>query len=75
MGQALGWQTTSATDGELIWKDGGTFGFSSFIGFDPKRRRGVVVLSNAGTGVVDLGMHLLDRSQSADQVPGRRDWG
>ena len=32
------------------------------IAFDPKRRAGVVVLSNAGTtaGVDDIAMHLLD---------------
>jgi D-alanyl-D-alanine-carboxypeptidase/D-alanyl-D-alanine-endopeptidase len=70
-GQALGWQTAKGTDGELIWKDGGTFGFSGFIGFDPKLRRGVVVLSNTGTGVVDLGLHLLDSRNPLSKFPPR----
>lgn len=60
IGQALGWQTFHRNGVELFWKDGGTWGFSSFVGFDPKARRGVVVLSDSGTGVSDIGLHLLD---------------
>ena len=42
--------------------DGGTAGFCSFAGYDPKERIGVVVLSNAfaPAGVVDIGLHLLN---------------
>ena len=42
--------------------DGGTGGFCSFAGYDPKERIGVVVLSNAFTpsGVVEIGLHLLN---------------
>jgi D-alanyl-D-alanine-carboxypeptidase/D-alanyl-D-alanine-endopeptidase len=48
--------------GEIAWHDGGTGGFRSFIGYDPKARVGVVVLSNAFTvsGVADIAMHLLN---------------
>jgi CubicO group peptidase (beta-lactamase class C family) len=62
VGQALGWQTFTRDGTELFWKDGGTFGFASFAGFDPKNGRGVVVLSDAFTlaGVSDIGLHLLD---------------
>jgi serine-type D-Ala-D-Ala carboxypeptidase/endopeptidase len=46
--------------GESAWHNGGTGGFSSFVGYDPKARTGVVVLSNASTpsGVDDLGAHI-----------------
>jgi len=46
--------------GESAWHNGGTGGFRSFFGFDPKARTGVVVLSNASTptGVDDLGGHI-----------------
>jgi D-alanyl-D-alanine-carboxypeptidase/D-alanyl-D-alanine-endopeptidase len=71
-GQALGWQTMKRGDTELIWKDGGTFGFSSFIGFDPKLRRGAVVLSDTGTGVVDIGMHLLDSRSALREFPAAK---
>jgi len=60
IGQSLGWHTLTTTGGDLFWKDGATFGFSSFIGFDPKTGRGVVVLSDAIGGVADIGFHLLD---------------
>ncbi|HET9942194.1 MAG TPA: DUF3471 domain-containing protein, partial [Terriglobia bacterium] len=41
---------------------GNTGGYRSFIGYDPKMRVGVVVLSNAGTGagIEDIGIHLLN---------------
>src|SRR5262249_32060650 len=35
--------------GDVVWHDGGTGGFQSFAGYDPKARAGVVVLSNAFT--------------------------
>jgi CubicO group peptidase (beta-lactamase class C family) len=46
--------------GESAWHSGGTGGFRSFVGFDPKARTGVVVLSNAFTpsGVDDIGGHI-----------------
>jgi CubicO group peptidase (beta-lactamase class C family) len=45
---------------ESAWHQGGTGGFSSWVGYDPKARTGVVVLSNASTpsGVDDLGSHI-----------------
>jgi hypothetical protein len=50
--------------GELVAHNGGTGGYRSFIGYDPKNRVGVVVLSNTYTnlGVDDIGRHLLDRA-------------
>jgi serine-type D-Ala-D-Ala carboxypeptidase/endopeptidase len=54
----LGWLLL----GGLAWHDGGTGGFRSIVGYDPKERIGVVVLSNAFTlpGVDDIGFHLLN---------------
>jgi CubicO group peptidase (beta-lactamase class C family) len=59
MDTALAWLLT--TDG-LIFHNGGTGGYRSFIGYDPKKRVGVVVLANAFTnlGVDDIGMHFLN---------------
>ena len=46
----------------VVWHNGGTAGYRTFIGYDQKARVGVVVLSNAGTpaGPDDIGRHLLD---------------
>lgn len=62
MDVALGWHILKAKDGELVWHNGGTGGFRTFLGFVPSRKVGVVVLSNAANSVDDIGMHLLDRS-------------
>ena len=49
--------------GEGAWHGGGTGGFRSFLGCEPKAGIGVVVLSNAATpiGVDDIGSHLLNQ--------------
>ena len=66
MQEALGWQISNRGGAEIVWKDGGTYGYAAFIGYDPKRHAGVVLLSNAFTmsgtvtGVTDIGLHLLD---------------
>lgn len=58
--QHLGWFEKK----NVVWHNGGTLGYVSFIGFDPKTRSGVVVLANAkgGAGVDDIGIHLLNPS-------------
>jgi CubicO group peptidase (beta-lactamase class C family) len=55
---ALGW----SIHGEIVGHDGGTGGFSSFAGYNPKSRAGVVVLSNTATlfWVSEIGMDLLN---------------
>ena len=55
----LGWLVLSPDGQEIAWHNGGTGGFRSFLGYDPKARVGIVVLSNAG-GVDDIGFHLLN---------------
>jgi serine-type D-Ala-D-Ala carboxypeptidase/endopeptidase len=59
---ALGWFVDTHDGVEILWHDGGTGGYRSFVGYDPRSRVGVVVLSNNGTGagVEDLGIHLLN---------------
>jgi CubicO group peptidase (beta-lactamase class C family) len=59
---ALGWHIFARDGKEIIWHNGGTGGYRSFVGYDPKARVGVVVLSNTFTnaGVDDIGVHLLD---------------
>ncbi len=56
----LGWVTRRGHGRELHWHNGGTGGYRSFLGFDLESQTGVVVLSNSGDGVDDLGFHLLD---------------
>jgi CubicO group peptidase (beta-lactamase class C family) len=67
----LAWIIAKLSTGEIVWHNGGTFGFRSFVGFDPKARVGVVVLSNTftGGGVDDIGMHLLNSSSPLLSAP------
>ncbi|HJZ74771.1 MAG TPA: serine hydrolase [Vicinamibacterales bacterium] len=62
---ALGWHILKTHGKEIVWHNGGTAGYRTFIGFDRAARTGVVVLSNAGTvaGPDDIGRHLLDPQQ------------
>jgi D-alanyl-D-alanine-carboxypeptidase/D-alanyl-D-alanine-endopeptidase len=57
--QALGWTVIGNDDDELIFRDGGTFGYASSMAWDPKKRAGVVVLSNQVGSVDDIARHLL----------------
>jgi hypothetical protein len=59
---------------EIIWHNGGTGGFRSFVGYDRKNGVGVVALSNAGTagGVDDVALHLLDKNVPLSQPPRER---
>ena len=70
---ALGWQISTPDGLEILWKDGTTAGFSSFLGYNRRVSTGVVVLSNASTerGVNDIGMHLLDSASPFFQLPHR----
>jgi D-alanyl-D-alanine-carboxypeptidase/D-alanyl-D-alanine-endopeptidase len=59
---ALAWHVTRKNGKEIVWHNGGTGGYRSFIGFDRENGVGVVALSNTFTweGVDDIGRHLLD---------------
>ena len=57
--QALGWTVIGKGDDQLIYRDGGTYGFASSMAWDPKKRSGVVVLSNQQGDVDDIARHLL----------------
>src|SRR6516162_159897 len=59
---ALAWHIFSRNGREIVWHNGGTGGYRSFIGYDKAAGVGVVVLSNTSTatGVDDIGLHVLD---------------
>jgi CubicO group peptidase (beta-lactamase class C family) len=60
---AMGWLQVPTANGTIVFHDGGTGGFGSFLGLLPERDVGVIVLSNeANVGLpVALGMWALDR--------------
>ena len=59
---AEGWFVTTAHDDELVFKDGGTGGYATFIGYSTRSRVAAVLLSNAAgwESTPALGRHLLN---------------
>jgi hypothetical protein len=53
----LAWMTTSKG---IVWHNGGTGGYRSFLGFTADGRRGVVILANTAMDLDDLGFATLD---------------
>lgn len=56
----LGWQIRRDEGrGDPVWHNGGMAGYSSYLGFSPRDQVGVIVLSNCGRSVDELGYWLL----------------
>lgn len=60
MSVGLGWHVLQVGDEKIVWHNGGTGGFHSFIGFDPAANVGVVLLSNSAHSTDDVGFHLIN---------------
>jgi CubicO group peptidase (beta-lactamase class C family) len=60
-GIGIVWNLLKTPVGEIVFHNGETGGSTAFVGFDPARGRGVVVLVNgvAEPAADDLGLHLL----------------
>ena len=65
----MGW----GINGKLILHDGGTGGYHTFIGFDKKQHKGVVVLSNASNDIDDIGLHLLENQYPLARIDPPRE--
>ncbi len=63
----LAWMTTAKG---IVWHNGGTGGYRSFIGFTSDGRHGVVILTNTSVGVDELGFAVLD--PEAQLTPTRK---
>lgn len=59
--QAIGWMVAHTPSGDIVMHDGGTGGFRAMMAWDPLRRRGVVVLTNAAAepSATDIALHVL----------------
>jgi CubicO group peptidase (beta-lactamase class C family) len=68
----LAWQRIATPSGDTLVTHGGTTaGYAAFVGFDPRRRVAVVVLSSSGSSVDDIGLHLLDPNAPLAPTPSR----
>lgn len=60
---ALGWYTYATPNGGILWHDGDSLSFGSFVGLVPEKNIGVIILTNE-TNVespLSFGMWVLDR--------------
>lgn len=70
MGIGLNWLRLHAGPDTIVWHNGGTGGYRTFIGFQPSRKRGVIIMTNTtGAGADDIGRHLLDPSSPLAPKP------
>jgi CubicO group peptidase (beta-lactamase class C family) len=76
---ALGWHVLATTTMQIVWHNGGTGGFRAFMGFAPRSKVGIVVLSNTDgkNGIEDIGLRLftptppdLYFSREHKEIPG-----
>lgn len=63
----LAWQILNNTGVKIIWHDGATGGFNTFVGFNGTT--GVVIFSNGNLDVSDLGFSLLSPALGFVPVP------
>jgi hypothetical protein len=68
----LGWKFNNLGKGvRLIWHNGGTGGYRSFIGFVRESRCAVAVLSNSANDVDEIGVRLLEHLHATNAVWAR----
>lgn len=57
---AMAWHIFHKFGTDVVWHNGGTAGYRSFAGFNPRTRTGVVVLCNTFFDCDDIGFHALE---------------
>lgn len=56
---ALGWHIITTDNQRIYWHNGGTYGSSSYLAFQPDKQIAVVVLSNSAESVDQIAMNIL----------------
>jgi hypothetical protein len=65
---ALGWHKWDRFGMPIIWHNGGTGGYRSFVGFAPSKKMGVVVLTNSDTDLDAVGLHVLEAKYELPKI-------
>jgi len=69
----LGWHARSGHGTKIVWHNGGTHGYRSFIGMDMEHKRAVVVLSNSFNDPDDIGFHLMNSAYPLKESPSSKE--
>lgn len=75
----LAWHLLERDDLRLVWHNGGTGGFSSFVAFERATGRSLVILSSSNApDVTGIGLNAFESALPTGlddlPVPGKRDW-
>jgi CubicO group peptidase (beta-lactamase class C family) len=73
-GNAMGlnWGISYTGADTIVWHNGGTSGYRTWVGFVRSSKMAVVVLANSsGTTMDDIGLHLLDPARPLIRFPAR----
>ncbi len=69
MSIGLAWHRLNLDGDTIVWHNGGTAGFRTFVGFRPSSHTGIVVLTNSGgQGSDDIGFHLLNPAFPLERI-------
>lgn len=68
----LGWLVRQKNGRTIVWHNGGTGGFHTWLGFDAERRLGAVLLTSTGLDIDDLGFNLLDAASPVKTLAPRK---
>ena len=69
-GIGLAWMHYNVDGRDLVWHDGRTAGFSSFIGLMPEEKLGIVILANGQGEINGLARRILELEQAPLAPPG-----
>jgi CubicO group peptidase (beta-lactamase class C family) len=59
MSIGMGWHIRHVNDRDIVWHNGGTGGYRTWLGFDQARKTAAIVLTNSALGNDDLGYDLI----------------
>lgn len=68
----LGWHILQRGDRRMVWHNGGTGGYHSFVGFDPVSKSNALVLSNSSADIDDIGRYIIDPTMAMKTLPAPR---
>ncbi|MGH9719703.1 MAG: serine hydrolase [Bryobacteraceae bacterium] len=73
MSIAMGWHVLTKFGTAMVWHNGGTAGYRSFLGIVPENKQGVVVLCNTFLDNDAVGFHLLESKMPVSKLTASRE--
>lgn len=65
----LAWHILSTNSDEVLWHNGGTGGYRSFMGFSKRTNKAIIILNNSTLSPDDLGMFFFNPARRLADAP------